>query len=212
MLLLLSAVALANPVQVLTPGTHPSESVRPADGGPWTALHRDASGQWQATETQVTVERVRGDAGKLWQVSAEQAGTVLLLRGSELAAGPVSQAPSHYLDSAETGALHLGEGLYFTQRGGELFVTLSGTALGQLAEVQLSVHSDRGDQQLLFAPDLSKPPLPQVSLATDLDGDGRVDLLVHNPVDKRSTLWLSSLAVEGQVLGRAMDGVCETGC
>lgn len=175
------ASAMAQEPAVLLPGNY-TEVVQVQEGD-WLALRCDDQGVCSLEPTQVQLTQSQGRSA----VRAE-GGALALLQG--LPAGPVSAEFTTPQPLPRYTSVKLGAGTRLVADGGENY------------RIMLSYM---GEAQPVLTLSTTKGRTPGVRFAGDLDGDGKLDLILDSSGDKGQAacvLLLSSAAPEGALIAQ----------
>lgn len=214
-LFLVSTPAAQSTIDIIAPGSFHGDEVPADTPGLWFALVRDGGGaSLQPVHVSVTavrdeiVDDIGETTGRRVDVSPELEALVLVRGLASLRPGPVSTALAEQRIEETHLDAHLSNLSY------RFFVFCGPTYLiaGQRQqECELRIRSQSVEQSLftygtyfegdyrLWASDLP----PSVVWAGDLDGDGRLDILLNtsdHPNVNEMRLYLSSTATSGQLV------------
>lgn len=206
-------------ISLIEPGSYHGNELRSGVAGNWLALVRHGTGYaWQTVAVRVVKERdeiVDGDGPAETGKRAEIIGgdeAVLLLRGLPDVLGTVIQP---VITQERSLGAHESLPIEFSATRHLLRVTGTDPKADVLGKGSTLELSDGTKRQVLYSlPEGGDEPDWSVLWAGDMDGDGRLDLYVnvtnHYNVTNH-TLFLSSLAKPGELVGRA-GVVTKTGC
>lgn len=230
--LVLTGAATAGPVEILLTGTWHGDEVQAEPGPDWWGIFPEGDGfTLQLAPVTMTLEEdgIVDDPGEMTgkKVSVPQeASPVLLVRGlKEPVQGTIAVPESQPAGTL----LYPGQSLYLSLPQAQSEPSLRLVALGVARErtdfpdigiydyeLRLYQNSSQGTitQSLRSFPNLDSDAQPRLLWAGDLDRDGRMDLLFdltdHYNVS-RLTLFLSSAAKEGELVGKVAEWIT-TGC
>jgi len=183
-------------VELIQPGSFRKGEVRAMTSGGWLALAPIRDGfTWRR------VRIVVSDGTKVEVVDGDQEAPLFLLRGLPLLG---TKAVHTCFDRSEAGSLFVQNPILLTCEAQAYRVEVTSVGRAVASELRFS-HAGRV-QTLFRWPDGLIDQRAELIWAGDLDGDGRVDLLVDcgekNSVSRLS-LYLSTWAGAGQLVGRA---------
>lgn len=200
-------------IELLLTGEFHGDEVSTATGERWMGLFRTDTG-FELAGTTVTVEYIEDavldnkgkKTGKKVGV-ARKDNPVLLLRGiAGIEEGPVTRAFDgwDWLNPGVTREMGLAGKTY------RLYAFGQGEDKWNIRDYGLILNSGGASQELVGYETCCDDSMPALIWAGDLDGDGALDLYLelsnHYNVARR-TLFLSSLAGEGELVGKAAEFV-----